>query len=125
MAMRRTVSIIEFDTLAESASKLEIKLRSARKQSRTAKLKIAELTARVEGADKQVKALESRIHDQSAQVTEILRIVDQLKRENERLRLSRSGNARIGGNLQNLESKVWDGMWARTVSGGAAGTISR
>lgn len=125
MAMRKSVPLDAYEQLAVLADKHKVKAQLERKRYRAAMTEIASLKVKLEAHEKNSRAQERMIQDHSGHVAELHRIIDQLKRENERLRLARNASSHIPGNLGNIDSRVWDGMWARTVSGGSAGTIGR
>ena len=125
MAMRRTITFAEYDKSITEAEKQRIAAKAARQRTSLVKKANAILTKELASSQREIRRLLALVDTQKSQIAELQRIADQMKRENERLRLGRDGCQKLGGNLKNIESRVWDGMWARKVSGGSAGTISR
>jgi hypothetical protein len=61
--------------------------------------------------------------DAEDRIDELLSIINQQKREIERLKLTRSAAAKVKSNLDYLDEYPIKGLWPRGVSGGSAGTI--
>ncbi len=65
------------------------------------------------------------LKESEARSEELLRIIDQQKREIERLKLDHGGKQAIKSNLEFLDSYPRKGVWCREILGGRAGTVSR
>ncbi len=71
------------------------------------------------------KATAQLLAESEARNEELLRIIDQQKRQMERLKLDRGPRQSVKSNLGFLDTYPRKGVWCREISGGAAGTISR
>lgn len=58
-----------------------------------------------------------------AKVDELHGLLDQLKRENERLKLMTDGGTKIPSNLANFDLGIADGAYVRKTNGGSGGSI--
>lgn len=125
MAVRQTVSLADYEKVIAEAGKYRQAAKLTRQRTAEVKASNGILAKDLAESKKEIRGLLASLDAQKTQVVELHRIIDQLKRENERLRLGRHGDQKLGGNLKNIEAHVWDGMWARTVSGGSAGTLGR
>ena len=125
MAVRKTVSLVDYENAIAEAEKHRKAAKLARQRTTQMKASNGMLSKQLVVAQKEIRTMVALMDTQTTQVAELAHIVDHLKRDNERLRLGRDGHQNIGGNLKQIENHVWDGMWARTVSGGSAGAIGR
>lgn len=126
MPSMEDVSVREYNKQVKLVTKLCVELELASKKIETLKKRskdqrsrhLLELeTMQIQWKNEAQKRLDKIVRENEQKVQELRQINDTIKRDNEHLRLILKKNAKIQGNLANVEEHVYDGAYVRLVAG--------